>query len=101
MFYEIYEGFYTIVYADNVYSMQNWKIYSEENNIIISKEKSSLYKLLKVEEKENENCFYIQDNKTKKYLYLNNEKRDSGSFFIGLSVGINKEDKERFIFYYS
>ena len=59
-----------------------------------------MFTLLKVEGKENDNCFYIQDFNTKKYLYLTFNNRDGGGYFIGLADKINEEEKDRFIFYY-
>ena len=80
--------------------MQNWKLYSDGNEIILSKDKSSLFELLKVENQENEKCFYIRDFSSKRFLYLTFNYRDGDSFFIGLSDKINHEEIGRFIFYY-
>ena len=101
IFSEISEGNYNITYADNFHDLLNWKIYSDGNEVILSKDKSSLFTLLKVEGKEEEKCFYIQDYNSKRFLYLTFYYRDGDSFFIGLSDKINQEEKERFIFYYS
>ena len=100
-FYEISEGNYSLTYADNFHDLLNWKIYSDVHEVVLSKEKSSLYTLLTVEGKENENCFYIQDSNSKRFLYLTYNYRNGGGFFIGFSYRIIQEEKERFIFYYS
>ena len=100
VFHHINEGNYTITYADNFHNLLNWKIYSDGNEVILSKDSSSLFTLLKVKEKENDNCFYIQDFKSKKYLYLTVYYRNGGGYFIGLSDKIYQEEKDRFIFYY-
>ena len=99
-FYEIYKGKYVISYVESVWNMQNWKLYSDGNELILSKDKSSLFELLKVENKENEKCFYIRDYSSKRFLYLTFNYGDSSSFFIGLSDKINQEEIGRFIFYY-
>ena len=99
-FHHIYEGNYAITYADNFHNLLNWRIYSNGNEVILSKDSSSLFTLLKVEEKENDNCFYIQDFNSKKYLYLTSNNREGGGYFIGLADKINQEEKDRFIFYY-
>ena len=100
-FYEIYKGKYAISYVENVWNKQNWKLYSDGNEIILSKDKSSLFELLKVENKENEKFFYIRDYSSKRFLYLTFNYRDSLSFFIGLSDKINQQENGRFIFYYN
>jgi len=51
--YEIYKGKYVISYVESLWNIQNWKLYSDGNEIILSKDKSSLFELLKVENQEN------------------------------------------------
>ena len=51
-FHHMNEGNYAITYADNFHNLLNWRIYSDGNEAILSKDSSSLFTLLKVDEKQ-------------------------------------------------
>ena len=88
-------GYVSIIYdIENEFHMMNWKIYSDEKNILLCKNLSSKFEIIMI----NENKFYIKDIKTGKYLCISKNIRDEVSYFIEFE-NIDEIDIERFIFY--
>ena len=94
-----YHGLYSITYGTNDYLMEGWHLYYDlKNNVILSKNKKSLWKFEMID-KNNNKKFYIRDALYGFYLCLsNNESRDFYSFFGSLKKEIDENNKNSFIF---
>ena len=80
---------------ENNYKMFNWKIYSDGNNIYLSKDMESLFEIII----KDSNQFYIKDRKTGKFLGNSKKERSDNSYFLEL-IDIDEKESERFLFYY-
>ena len=87
IFNEIYNGLYEIIFNNdiNINSRIGYYLYADnDNNIFLSKNKKSLWKLEKINNSRNQ--FYIKNPKNNYYLIFDeNLKRDKNSFYISLN----------------
>ena len=91
IFNEIYNGLYEIIFNNdiNINSRIGYYLYADnDNNIFLSKNKKSLWKLEKINNSRNQ--FYIKNPKNNYYLIFDeNLKRDKNSFYISLNEKSN------------
>ena len=88
---------FSIICDNDDYNMFNWRIFSDGNNIVLSKEFSSKYEFIEIKGKKNN--FYIKEHISGKYLCNSKKKRDKISYYIGLCDKIDLIENERFVFY--
>ena len=91
VFNEIYNGLYEILFNDDIKNNSRIGYYlnvDNKNNIILSKNKKTLWKFEKIENKENE--YYIKNCTNNFYLTFNIDlKRDQSSYYISLDDKLN------------
>ena len=88
---------FSIICDNDDYNMFNWRIFSDGNNIVLSKEFSSKYEFIEIKGKKNN--FYIKEHISGKYLCNSKKKRDKISYYIELCDKIDLIENERFVFY--
>ena len=102
VFVEKYKGLYEIRFNDDEKNLNRIGFYLNvisDDKVALSDKVISLWKIEKVNKEKNENKYYIKNAKNNCYLYLNiNEKRDQNSFYVGIEKKINENKKENFIF---
>ena len=91
------DNLFSIIFDNNCDNMFNWRMFSDGNNVVLSKELSSKYELIEIEGKKNN--FYIKEHISGKYLCNSKKNRDSVSYYIQLCDKIDLIEKERFVFY--
>ena len=81
---------------ENKHKMFNWNIYSDGDNVYLSKDMESLFEIII----KDSNQFYIKDIKAGKFLGNNKKVRSDNSYFLELIDKIDEKESEKFLFYY-
>ena len=102
VFVEKYKGLYEIRFNDDEKDLNRIGFYLNvinDDKVVLSDKAISLWKIEKINNEKKENKYYIKNAKDNYYLFLNvNEKRDQNSFYVGIEKKINENKKENFIF---
>ena len=89
---------YIICFVGNHHGMNNWNLYYDGKEIMLSKEYFSLFKIFHIKGKDK--SYYIKEKKFGRYIYNSKLIRDSSCFYLGVADIINENEKEKYTFYY-
>ena len=102
VFVEKYKGLYEIRLNEDDSSFNRIGFYLNvinNDNLVLSDEAISLWKIEKINKEIDENKYYIKNAKNNYYLYVNiHSIRDEGSFYAEVKKKLIENEKEKFIF---
>lgn len=88
LFNEVFRGLYQIIFNTTAYNMKEWKVNVTENDgeerLELSKDKSSLWKFLVVDQKHN--TYKIQNAFNNHFIFINYDReRDYYSYYLDMT----------------